>query len=72
VLGGEAAGGETFLGASHDPFIVYGAIPGSPEKTARSLAMRAMAFETGAWLMLLLGIALNGFLLMLLLLGLPR
>jgi len=46
-----------------DPFAVFGAVPGDPEKTAARLNRTAHLFETGAWLSLLAGIAVNAFLL---------
>jgi hypothetical protein len=44
---------------SKDPFVSYGLLPGPPQKLARRYAVKAYALEVLAWIVLLLGIALN-------------
>ncbi|GHV18192.1 hypothetical protein FACS189493_7190 [Spirochaetia bacterium] len=44
-----------------DVFATYGAIPGKPEKLARSFTIRAYTLEIVSWVLLLMGIGLNAF-----------
>jgi hypothetical protein len=48
-------------GEPGDPFAVWGAVPGSPEKLARGFTLRAYTMEIIAWLILLFGIGVNIF-----------
>lgn len=44
---------------SIDPFVSYGILPGSPEKLMRRYAIMAYTLEALAWIILLIGIAIN-------------
>jgi hypothetical protein len=46
-------------GEPPDPFAVWGAVPGSPEKLAEGFTLRAYVMEIIAWLILLSGIGVN-------------
>jgi len=64
IFGGDAPG---LPQMPRDPFAVYGAIQGNPERMARTFARRAHLLEISSWCMLLLGIGVNGLFIMLLL-----
>jgi hypothetical protein len=57
ALGGEGA----LPQAPRDPQATWGALPGEPERLARSFTRRAYGLEILSWLLLLAGIGLNVF-----------